>query len=148
MGNTVIKENMFPELVELYNGEGKIAVYDLLRTRYGMKQPYYVLKRIKNSEHYEYDPKTDRFRVKDDSGVEEVFLNLDELCAGSIIKRPRTESAGSIDLGKNALEKLVNELINDRLLTLSKYITLDNASRTILIDETSLSQDGFRIISH
>lgn len=43
------------------------------------------------------------------------------------------------------MEKLVNELINNRLLTLSRYITLDGSSRTILIDRTSLSQDGLNI---
>ena len=46
------------------------------------------------------------------------------------------------------LEKLVHELISDRLLMLSRYITLDSASRTILIDRTSLETDGYQIVSH
>jgi len=36
-----------------------------------------------------------------------------------------------------AMERLVHELISDRLLTLSRYITLDSSTRTILIDQTS-----------
>ena len=75
-------------------------------------------------------------------------MDLDELCSGQIVEKRRNDDISSIDPRKGAMEKLVNELINDRLLTLSRYITLDGASRTILIDQTSLSQDGYRIISH
>ena len=47
-----------------------------------------------------------------------------------------------------AMEKLVHELLSDRLLTLSKYITLDSSTRSILIDQTSLVADGYRIVTH
>ena len=47
-----------------------------------------------------------------------------------------------------AMEKLVHELISDRLLTLSRYITLDSSTRTILIDQTSLSADGYQVVTH
>ena len=47
-----------------------------------------------------------------------------------------------------AMEKLVRELIRDRLLTLSRYITLDSSTRTILIDQTSLSADGYQVVTH
>lgn len=148
MARTVIPDTMFPELVELYNTEGKIAMYDLLRSQYGMKQPYFVLQRIKRSDKFEYDSEADRFTFKDAGIANEVFMDLDELCSGQIVEKRRNDDISSIDPRKGAMEKLVNELINDRLLTLSRYITLDGASRTILIDQTSLSQDGYRIISH
>lgn len=148
MARTVIPDTMFPELVELYNTEGKIAMYDLLRSQYGMKQPYFVLQRIKSSDKFEYDSEADRFTVKEISIADDVFMDLDELCSGQIVEKHHDCGIGSIDPRKGAMEKLVNELINDRLLTLSRYITLDGASRTILIDQTSLSQDGYRIISH
>ena len=148
MARTVIPDTMFPELVELYNTEGKIAMYDLLRSQYGMKQPYFVLQRIKRSDKIEYDSEEDRFTFKDAGIANEVFMDLDELCSGQIVEKRRNDDISSIDPRKGAMEKLVNELINDRLLTLSRYITLDGASRTILIDQTSLSQDGYRIISH
>ena len=61
MARTVIPDTMFPELVELYNTEGKIAMYDLLRSQYGMKQPYFVLQRIKRSDNFEDDSEADRF---------------------------------------------------------------------------------------
>ena len=75
-------------------------------------------------------------------------MDLDELCSGQIVEKHHDCGISSIDSRTTAMEKLVNELINDRLLTLSRYITLDGASHTILIDKTSLSQDGYRIITH
>ena len=53
------------------------------------------------------------------------------------------------DLGPSAaMEKLIQELISDHLLTLSRYITMDSSSRTILIDQASLTADGYQIIMH
>jgi hypothetical protein len=46
------------------------------------------------------------------------------------------------------MERLVHELISDRLLTLSRYITLESSTRTILIDQTSLSADGYQVVTH
>lgn len=148
MGRTVIKDNMFPELVELYNREGRTAMYDLLRSKYGMKQPYFVLRRLKDSDKYDYDQEADRFTQINGSISDDVFMDLDELCSGSIIEKSVKSELTDLSPRKTAMEALVNELINDRLLTLSRYITMDSASRTILIDQTSLSQDGYRIISH
>lgn len=148
MSRTVVKDNMFPELVETYNTEGRTAMYDLLRSKYGMKQPYFVLQRLMKSKRYEYDPNEDRFMTIDNDISDGIFMNLDELCAGSIVEKSVKPNMSDLVARKTALEALVNELINDRLLILSRYITMDSVSRTILIDQTSLSQDGYKIISH
>ena len=148
MARTVIPDTMFPELVKLYNTDGKIAMYDLLRSQYGMKQPYFVLQRIKGSDKFEYDAEADRFIAKESSIADDVFMDLDELCSSQIVEKHFDDDISRTDPRKTAMENLVNELINDRLLTLSRYITLDGASRIILIDQTSLSQDGYRIITH
>lgn len=52
------------------------------------------------------------------------------------------------DTRSTAMEKLVHELVSNRLLTLSRYITQDSSTRTILIDQTSLSADGYQVITH
>ena len=46
------------------------------------------------------------------------------------------------------MEKLVKELLSDRLLEISRYITIDSLSRTILIDRTSLNANGYRVVEH
>lgn len=147
MGKTTIPEDLFPEIVKEYNSEGKTAAYDLLRSRYNVKNPYSVITRIKCCGKYGYDSENDRFKYPDDELSENIFMDLDELCTPSslsTVKKPvRTES-----IRQEAMERLVRELISDRLLVLSRYINMDTSTKTILIDQSSLSADGYKIITH
>lgn len=74
-------------------------------------------------------------------------MNLDELCSTTAVTEGRPTHPAT-DLRPAAMEKLVHELISDRLLILSRYITLDSSTRTILIDQTSLSADGYQVVTH
>lgn len=147
MGKTIISENMFPEIVELYNTEGKIAVYDMIRSQFGIKRPYFVLRRLKDSDAYKYDEENDRFISTQISAGDDLFMDLDELCGLRTHRRSAPVKLAAKD-HMLTMENLVNELINDRLLTLSRYITLDSATRTIMIDQTSLTSDGYRVVTH
>lgn len=144
MGKTIISEDIFPALVDVYNREGKTSAYDIIRNRYGVKNPFFVINRIKKCGKYTYDPENDRFSAAESDAANRVFMDLDELC-GTIV----SETAGTIeDSRPAAMERLVHELISDRLMMLSRYITLDSSSRTIMIDQSSLSADGYRIVTH
>ena len=147
MARTIIHEDAFPEIVEEYNNKGKTAAYDLLQNRYRIRHPYFVLARIRKCGKYTYDPDTDRFMQVEAGPEERVFMNLDELCGTAVVKaQPLEESI--TDSRPMAMEKLVHELISDRLLTLNRYITLDSSARRILIDQTSLTADGYQIVTH
>ena len=89
----------------------------------------------------------DHFSEIDASVADSVFMDLDELCGAAelaVVRQPEPAA----DTRPVAMEKLVRELIRDRLLTLSRYITLDSSTRTILIDQTSLSADGYQVVTH
>ncbi|WMJ77201.1 MULTISPECIES: hypothetical protein [unclassified Sedimentibacter] len=43
------------------------------------------------------------------------------------------------------MKKLIHDLLGDRLLELSRYITLESSSRSMIIDQTSLKRDGYQI---
>ena len=147
MGKAIIGEDLFPEIVDRYNAGGKTAAYDFLRSQYGIKHPYFVMNRIRECGKYTYDSETDRFSGADADSGDSIFMDLDELCGVSLVK---TESPvpSVTDSRPSAMEKLIHELISDRLLTLSRYITLDSATRTILIDQTSLTADGYQVVTH
>ena len=120
------------------------TAYEMIRNRYGVKNPFFVINRIKKCGKYTYDPENDRFSAAESDAANRVFMDLDELC-GTIV----SETAGTIeDSRPAAMERLVHELISDRLMMLSRYITLDSSSRTIMIDQSSLSADGYRIVTH
>lgn len=148
MAKTVIREEMFPEIVAEYNSGGKTAAYDLIRSKYGLKQPYFVLSRIKGSNKYFYNSETDRFEETQDNAADEVFMSLKDLCQPSAAGHHARKEVPIIDSRPAAMEKLVHELISDRLLTISKYVALDTSTKTILIDQSSLSADGYRIVTH
>ena len=147
MGKAVIGEELFPEIIEQYNTCGKTSTYDYLRSKYGIKHPYFVINRIRGCGKYRYNPETDQFSESCTSNADNVFMDLDELC-GTAVAAVKSSSTTVADSRPVAMEKLVHELISDRLLTLSRYITLDSGARTILIDQTSLSADGYQVITH
>jgi hypothetical protein len=84
MSKTIIGEEAFPEIMEQYNSGGKTAAYDYLRSRYGIKHPYFVIKRIKECGKYAYNADTNQFSVIGTSAADSVFMDLDELCATTI----------------------------------------------------------------
>lgn len=147
MSRTIIKEGEFPEIVRQYNSGGKSAAYEMIRDRYGVKNPYFVLARIRRCRRYTYDSETDQFIETDADQVDGVFMDLDELC-GTAFARPQDPISDVVDSRPAAMEKLVHELISDRLLMLSRYITLDSSARRVLIDQTSLTADGYQIVTH
>ena len=147
MGRTIIGEEAFPKIIEQYNAGGKTAAYDYLRSEYGIKHPYFVLNRIKECGKYSYDADTDHFSEINIRIADGVFMDLDELCGTTALTAVH-QSDPAADTRPAAMEKLVHELISDRLLTLSRYITLDSTTRTILIDQTSLTTDGYRVVTH
>lgn len=147
MGKTIIGEELFPEIIRQYNAGGKTAAYEYLRSEHHIKHPYFVITRIRECGKYTYDPETDQFSEPGTSDADSVFMNLDELC-GTTVAAVESRGAAAADSRPVSMEKLVHELISDRLLTLSRYITLDSSTRTILIDQTSLSADGYQVITH
>lgn len=147
MGRKIIHEEMFPEIVELYNSSGRTAASDYLRNQFGIKNPYFVIKRIKLSSRYTYNPENDRFEESEKSNEDNVFMNLDELCGNSVVETQQ-HSQTMPDSRPAAMEKLVHELVSDRLLMLSKYVVLDSLARTVFIDQASLSADGYRVVTH
>lgn len=140
----VVKEKDFPELVELYNTEGRTALYDHIRSQYGLKQPYYVLRRIMKSSRYDYDKEQDLFRdtAQSDAEQADLFFSLDQLCRTEPVPVTVSEQERQKERSK-AMEALVQTLIGDRLLELSRYVMLDPVSRRVRVDKVSLEQNGY-----
>lgn len=121
----------------------------ILRSEYGIKNPYFVFARMKDKEELGYMPEQDRFSVQPDlSGTDGVFMSIEELCTPAVpqtVKLLTGQPAGS---RPEAMEKLIRELIGDRLLELSRYVALDSLSKTMIIDKTSLINDGYQLVTH
>ena len=142
---TVINESDFPEIVEIYNSNGRKAAYDYIRNTYGLKRPYFVIHRIENKSNYMLDKGNDQFVPKDRTEGEDLFMTIDELCGNE-------DSCSHNDTNpmatEKAMESLIHSLISDRLLELSKYITMETMERKIIIDKTSMKNDGYTVTVH
>ncbi|MBP3505639.1 MAG: hypothetical protein J6K43_04480 [Lachnospiraceae bacterium] len=135
-------------LAEMYNSDGKKAMYAFLQAEYEIKNPTCTFKRMKQHTELGYNPETDRFLFDNKSCASEdkVFMTIDELCAPSKNKQntpfeKRTDNS-------EEMENLIHELIGERLLELSRYISINSISKTLIIDKTSLIRDGYQVTMH
>ncbi|MDY3714741.1 MAG: hypothetical protein SO004_03270 [Blautia sp.] len=144
-----IKDDELKELARLYNDEGKEHFYNLLRDRYEIKNPYFVFQRMKSKADLAYNPEQDCFRIE--SRPEEpdgIFMSMEELCSPMVPRHVMPDKEQISASRPEAMEKLVRELIGDRLLELSRYVALDTLSKTMIIDKTSLESDGYQLVTH
>ena len=123
-----ITPDKYPQIIEVYNTEGKTAAYDLMRSCYEIKNPTCVMKRMKADKSLGYNYDTDRFE-SDSRKEDDIFLNLE-------MRNDRIK----------AMENMVHSLISDRLLELSKYVLLDPIGKRILIDKSSMQTDGYQVL--
>ena len=143
MSKKVTPDN-YPEIIEIYNSEGKTAAYDLIRSQFGIKNPTCVMKRMKQIRELFYNPESDRFETHSFQEEEGVFLDLNELCnkpkeVPSVIPKSDAPDRAS------AMEKMIHSLISDRLLEMSKYVILDPLDRHIIVDKTAMQTDGYKV---
>ena len=135
-------------LAEKYNSDGKQAMYVYLQSEYGIKNPTCTFKRMKKHPELGYHPEKERFLFDENSTESEdkVFMTIDELCASN--KKVKESPVEQQPDKSKEMEKLIQELIGDRLLELSRYISINSISKTLIIDKTSLVRDGYRVTMH
>lgn len=73
-------------------------------------------------------------------------MSMDELCSTSESKHAGNKRIDTDN--KSNMDKLIHELIGDRLLELSKYITMAASDRVVFIDKTAFVADGYQVILH
>ena len=135
-------------LAEKYNSDGKQAMYVYLQSEYGIKNPTCTFKRMKKHPELGYHPEKERFLFDENSTESEdkVFMTIDELCASN--KKVKESPVEQQPDKSKEMEKLIQELIGDRLLELSRYISINSISKTLIIDKTSLDRDGYQVTTH
>lgn len=148
MARYKVKDEYLKELAEMYNSDGKQAVYELLRTRFNIKNPYFVLRRMCENPELSYNSEKDCFDTAEIKNTENVFMSMEELCSPIVPQHISCKAQEEIDSRPAAMDKLIRELIGDRLLELNKYITIDSLSKRIIIDKTTLIQDGYQLVTH
>ena len=143
MARCRITDDELKKLAELYNSEGKRAVYEVIKTKFNIKNPYQVVNRMRNKPSLYYNEEKDFFDIGNTVQPESIFMTMEELCSPIVPHHITMKEQEEIDSRPAAMDKLIRELIGDRLLELNKYVTIDSLSKRIIIDKTTLIQDGY-----
>lgn len=147
MARYKVKEENLKELAETYNAHGKKELYELLDSKYGIKNPYFVFRRMCAKPDLSYDSERDAFTFGGKANAENAFLSIEELCSPTVPCHVNRKEQQEIDGRPAAMDKLIRELIGERLLELSKYVTIDPLSKRVMVDKTTLTMDGYRLIT-
>lgn len=141
MAYHIEKEKLY-ELADIYNDQGKKEMYKIIRNELGIKNSSAFFKRMTEKDFLGYNTERDIFQFDQKEHEDSVFISLDTLCTPSVIK-PHVET---IEKHSSAMEKLIYELMENRLLEINKYVTIVPYSKQLVLDRTSLIQDGYKVI--
>lgn len=144
-----ISKNDRIELANIYNTEGKNKMYAMLREKYLISNPSQVFACMKKATYLLYDAEQDCFGVKDfEANEANIFLDIESLCSGEHKKTTSQSVQQKNNLSHKSMDAIIQELIGDRLLTLSQYVSLDTTEKILRLDETTLKNDGYQLILH
>ena len=103
---------------------------------------------MKKAPYLLYDAEQDRFGVKDlETNESNIFLDIDALCSNGQNKNA-TQRKKKDNPSHKSMDAIIQELIGERLLTLSQYVSLDTTEKILRLDETTLKNDGYQLILH
>ncbi len=137
----------FDEFVSKINEHGKSAARELARDKYNLSFEQ-VRRRLFNGTDYYFDASTRSYKHKAEaSGIAE-FMSLEELDNQSAHK---TNTNNIIEGPTRAdsnlkFDEIVKELIKDRLMEFSKYVSIDHAARCVVVNTDKLKLDGFNLV--
>ena len=103
---------------------------------------------MRNKPSLYYNEEKDFFDIRNTVQPESIFMTMEELCSPIVPHHITMKEQEEIDSRPAAMDKLIRELIGDRLLELNKYVTIDSLSKRIIIDKTTLIQDGYQLVTH
>ncbi|MEG0309226.1 MAG: hypothetical protein RR636_14885 [Clostridium sp.] len=127
----MVKETIidFEKFVQVFNTEGKEASEEFLSTTYGAKYAN-TIRLLKQYTNYRYNRGIKKYILSHDESSD--FISMDQLC------KPNNTEATQIVASvpekvyySNPMDLLTIDLLQDRLLELTKFIKISISSKTI-----------------
>ena len=135
----------YAKIIHIYNTAGSKAASEFITGEYGLKKPLCFITNIKHNPKYQYNEQTKKFDaiLKDEKPL---FMEMGELCKSPPLatKAPEHKTREpSADINS-----LLQDLIQEKLLELSRYVQINRYSGTVNIDKTGLLSEGYIIEIH
>lgn len=136
----------FPEFVNIFNTQGKDAARLLAREKYNRSFEY-IQRKVRYESDYYFDRTLKKYKNKDKNIIEADFMSLDELDNYGTQVAVSKNSEPLPGLSKDeSFDQLINELIKDRMLELSKYISISHETRQLTVKSKTIKNDGLSLI--
>ena len=139
----------FDEFVNEINENGKNAAKTLVRDKYNLNFEQ-VKRRLINGTDYYFDASTRLYKHKAQASDTADFMSLEELDnqqPHKVVKTTKNRIDAPIGASSNSnFDEMVKELIKDRIMELSKYVSIDHASRCVVVKTDNLKLDGFDLV--
>lgn len=136
----------FDEFVNEINGNGKNAAKALVRDKYNLSFEQ-VKRRLFNGTDYYFDASTRLYKHNIQAVDSADFMSLEELDNQTTYRTSKNRIDASTGASSNSnFDELVKELIKDRIMELSKYVSIDHASRCFVVKTDSLKLDGLNLV--
>ena len=136
----------FEEFITCFNEYGKSAARKLAKDKYN--KSYEMIQRIiRCNSPYCFDRHERKYKLKDNTNVVDAnFMTIDEIETRhkeSIIETNLDTNKESFP--KSSFDKILEEMIKDRLMELSKYISIDHGTNRVLLNSKKIKIDGFSL---
>ena len=136
----------FSEFVNIFNTQGKDAARLLAREKYNRSFEY-IQRKVRYESDYYFDRTLKKYKNKDKNIIEADFMSLDELDNYGTQVAVSKNSEPLPGLSKDeSFDQLINELIKDRILELSKYISISHETRQLTVKSKTIKNDGLSLI--
>ncbi len=126
----------FKTFVDTFNTMGKKATVKYVTDAYGVRYDT-IVKRLNKESEYTYNQRRDRYVLKSEVDSESPFLSVEELCKN---EKPKTQQTCTVDSAE-----IISHLIKDKFFEVSKYVTLENSSRKIILKLEAAKNAGYDI---
>lgn len=132
----ILKPIDFKAFVDMFNTQGKAAAVKHVTDTYGVRYDT-IVKRLRRDSEYIFDQSRDRYILKSDQDTGSPFLTVEELCS---TEKQKPQSSSVI-----SSTEIISDLIRDKFFEISKYVTLENSSRKIILKLDTARNAGYEI---
>jgi hypothetical protein len=134
----------YDEFVNMFNTKGKEFTENFVKEKYGKGYARVQKLVVKESKYY-YNAGSRKYEEKPPAAVDAAFISIDELYKGK--DNESTSIAPSKGLYvPTTLDEIMMEMIKDRVLELSQYITIDHCNRKIVVKSKLVQSSGYELI--
>lgn len=137
------KDLDYMKFIDIFNNEGRTPARNYVKEHIPFHYDYFV-KLVKRYTGYEYNRYLKKFEIP--SRDEETFMSIDDL-----LNKPKddaTDVVASIPKKiyyKDPIDELNIDILQDRLVEISKYIKISQSTKTIEINMIRLRESGYDI---